>query len=204
MELSAKQIRSWQASTLRDRFTLWDGAIRSGKTIISLFAFLDWIGNHAPQGPIAIIGKTHTTIIRNILDVIGMIAPKGIGAYSMGSDRVHIMGRPVWIIGANDAQAESKVRGLTLAGAYVDEATLLPEAFFVQLLGRLSVPGASGTSPWTTTPASPPNTSPRRRKSSPASGTADSSKANGSARKAPSTTCGTPTSTSPHGTNSPA
>lgn len=142
MELSAKQIHSWQASTTRDRFTLWDGAIRSGKTIISLFAFLDWIGNHAPQGPIAIIGKTHTTIVRNILDVIGMIAPKGIGAYSMGSDRVHIMGRPVWIIGANDAQAESKVRGLTLAGAYVDEATLLPEAFFVQLLGRLSIPGA--------------------------------------------------------------
>lgn len=141
MELSHKQIESWAASTTRDHFTIWDGAIRSGKTIISLIAFIHWL-THAPTGPVAILGKTRTTIIRNILDVIAMIAPKAIGGYGMTSDRVKIMGRWVWIIGANDAQAESKIRGLTLAGAYVDEATLLPEAMFVQLLGRLSVKGA--------------------------------------------------------------
>ncbi|WP_276670275.1 PBSX family phage terminase large subunit [Schaalia cardiffensis] len=141
MELSARQIKSWAASTTRDHFTLWDGAIRSGKTIISLIAFLHWLAT-APNGPVAILGKTRTTIIRNILDVIAMIAPHAIGGYGMSSDRVKIMGRWVWIIGANDAQAESKIRGLTLVGAYVDEATLIPEAMFVQLLGRLSVPGA--------------------------------------------------------------
>lgn len=141
MQLSTKQEDSWWASTRRDNFTIWDGAIRSGKTIISLFAFIHWLTT-APAGPVAIIGKTRTTIIRNVLDVVTMIAPKGIGSYGMSSDRVLIMGRPVWIIGANDAQAESKIRGLTLAGAYVDEATLLPEAMWVQLTGRLSVPGA--------------------------------------------------------------
>lgn len=141
MRLSPKQLNSWDASVHRDFFTVWDGAIRSGKTIISLIAFLHWLPT-APRGPIAIIGKTRTTIVRNILDVIAMIAPKAIGGYSMSSDHVTIMGRRVWIIGANDAQAESKIRGLTLAGAYVDEITLLPEAMFVQLLGRLSVAGA--------------------------------------------------------------
>lgn len=141
MELSPRQIESWAASTTRDHFTIWDGAIRSGKTIISLIAFIHWLSN-APRGPVAILGKTRTTIIRNILDVIAMIAPKAIGGYGMASERVKIMGRWVWIVGANDAQAESKIRGLTLAGAYVDEATLLPEAMFVQLLGRLSVKGA--------------------------------------------------------------
>lgn len=141
MELSPRQIESWAASTNRDNFTLWDGAIRSGKTIISLIAFIHWLSN-APRGPVAILGKTRTTIIRNVLDVIAMIAPKAIGGYGMASERVKIMGRWVWIVGANDAQAESKIRGLTLAGAYVDEATLLPEAMFVQLLGRLSVTGA--------------------------------------------------------------
>ena len=30
------------------------------------------------------------------------------------------------MVGANDAKAEAKIRGLTLAGAYVDEGTLLP------------------------------------------------------------------------------
>lgn len=52
------------------------------------------------------------------------------------------MGRTVDLIGANDAQAETKIRGATIAGAYVDEITLLPEPFFVQLTGRLSVPGS--------------------------------------------------------------
>ncbi|QPK81124.1 PBSX family phage terminase large subunit [Schaalia sp. ZJ405] len=141
MELSLKQIKSWDASTSRDHFTLWDGAIRSGKTIISIMSFLSWLAS-APHGPVAILGKTRITIIRNVLDVIAMIEPKAIGGYGLNSDRVKIMGRWVWIIGANDAQAESKIRGLTLAGAYVDEATLLPEAMFVQLLGRLSVQDA--------------------------------------------------------------
>lgn len=141
MILSPKQIRSWDTSLHRDTYTLWDGAIRSGKTVISLIAFLNWLPT-APHGPIAIIGKTRTTIVRNILDVIAMIAPKAIGSYGMSSDSVLIMGRRVWIIGANDAQAESKIRGLTLAGAYVDEITLIPEAMFVQLLGRLSVTAA--------------------------------------------------------------
>lgn len=141
MKLSARQIQSWAASTTRDHYTLWDGAIRSGKTIISLIAFTHWL-HTAPKGPIAILGKTRTTIIRNVLDTLTMIAPKAIGHYSLTSDRVRIMNRWVWIIGANDAQAETKLRGLTLAGAYVDETTLLPEAMFVQLLGRLSIPNA--------------------------------------------------------------
>lgn len=139
--LSPKQKHSWYTALTRDQFTLWDGSIRSGKTVISLIAFLTWIPD-APTGPIAIIGKTRTTIIRNILDVITQIHPQAIGAYTMHSDHVQVMGRRVWIIGANDAQAETKIRGLTLAGAYVDEATLMPEAMFVQLLGRLSVTGA--------------------------------------------------------------
>jgi hypothetical protein len=34
----------------------------------------------------------------------------------------------VWIVGANDAQSETKIRGMTLAGVYGDEASLAPEA----------------------------------------------------------------------------
>lgn len=138
---SRKQVASWNGSLGPKHFTLWDGAIRSGKTVISLVAFLEWLPT-APRGPVAIIGKTQTTIARNILSVIGQIDPGAIGTYSLSSDHVTVMGRRVWIIGANDAQAESKIRGLTLAGAYVDEITLMPEAAWVQLLGRLSLKGA--------------------------------------------------------------
>lgn len=122
------------------RINVWHGSIRSGKTIASILAWLLYVRN-APAGPLAMIGKTRDTIARNVLDVIADIAPGAI-AYTRGATTARILGRLVHIIGANDARAESRLRGLTLAGAYVDEVSLVPEEFFVQLLGRLSVPGA--------------------------------------------------------------
>lgn len=139
--LSLKQVQSWNAALTINNFTLWDGAIRSGKTFISLLAFLEWLPS-APPGAIGILGKTKTTIVRNILDAISLISPKAIGKYSVHSESVEIMGRTVWLISANDNLAEEKIRGLTMAGAYVDEVTIIPESMFVQLLGRLSVKGA--------------------------------------------------------------
>ncbi|GLZ34878.1 phage terminase large subunit [Lentzea sp. NBRC 105346] len=122
------------------RINLWEGAIRSGKTIASILAWLLYVRN-APPGPLAIIGKTRDSIGRNVLDVIADIAPGAI-VFNRGAPTCRILGRLVHVIGANDAKAEKVLRGLTLAGAYVDEVTVIPEGFFRQLLGRLSVPGA--------------------------------------------------------------
>lgn len=153
MSISDRQRTAWLAfKDPQTRFVLLDGAIRSGKTVVACLAWLDWLPI-APQGHLAIIGKTRTTITRNILDVIRMIHPHAIGKYTSKSDQVTIMGRTVQVIGANDAQAETKIRGLTLAGSMVDEATLLPEPMFVQLLGRHSVTGAKMIA--TTNPDSP-------------------------------------------------
>ena len=44
--------------------------------------------------------------------------------------------------GANDIRSESKIRGLTLQGAYCDELTQFPQDFFTMLLSRLRMPGA--------------------------------------------------------------
>jgi PBSX family phage terminase large subunit len=95
----------------------------------------------APSGALALIGKTKDTIGRNVQDVINDIAPDAIN-YTRGANTCSIMGRQVEVIGANDKKAEAKIRGLTLAGAYADEVTVLPEDFFKQTLGRLSVRGA--------------------------------------------------------------
>ncbi|GAB3472377.1 PBSX family phage terminase large subunit [Actinophytocola sediminis] len=122
------------------RLNVWEGSIRSGKTIASILAWLIYVRT-APPGPLAVIGKTRDTIGRNVLDVISEIAPGAI-SYTRGAPTCRILGRLVHVIGANDAKAEKILRGLTLAGAYVDEITVIPEAFFVQLLGRMSVAGA--------------------------------------------------------------
>ena len=118
------------------RINIWEGSIRSGKTVASVIAWLAYVAA-APPGELAIIGKTERTVARNILPVIGALVP-----YKKTEGGILLLGRMVWIIGANDEGAEGKLRGMTLAGAYVDEATLVPLNFWKQLLGRLSVPGA--------------------------------------------------------------
>lgn len=127
------------------------GSIRSSKTTGQIIGWLDWLRT-APAGPLAIVGRTRDTAGRNILDVIEQLEPSII-SWRFGAPTATIMGRLHHVLGANDSKAEAKVRGLTLAGALVDEVTLLPENLFVTLLGRLSVDGARLVG--TTNPDSP-------------------------------------------------
>lgn len=122
------------------RINVWDGAIRSGKTLSSIIAWLDFL-RYGPPGPLAMIGKTLQTLERNVLDVIDELHPAAI-QHTRGSGTAIIMGRLVHLFGANNAAAEGKIRGLTLAGAYLDEATLVSREFFQQLIGRMSITGA--------------------------------------------------------------
>lgn len=116
------------------------GSIRSAKTTAQIIKYLRWVAD-APPGPLAVVGRTRDTIGRNILDVIAQLDPRAI-QWRAGAPSCVIMGRLHHVLGANDSQAETKVRGLTLAGALVDEVTLVSEDFFTTLLGRLSVEGA--------------------------------------------------------------
>src|SRR5699024_12407433 len=36
----------------------------------------------------------------------------------------------------------SRIRGMTVVAAYIDEVTVIPEEFFKQMLARMSAPGA--------------------------------------------------------------
>ncbi|WP_280412548.1 PBSX family phage terminase large subunit [Nocardia asiatica] len=145
LPMSLKQITSIVESE-SSRLCIWTGAIRSGKTISSILAFLLAVHRAPDSGLILIVGRTLQTIERNILEP--MQDEKLFGPLSRevhhtrGSNTAVILGRTVHLIGASDVRAEGKLRGLTAYLAMVDEATLLPENFWSQLLGRLSVPGA--------------------------------------------------------------
>jgi PBSX family phage terminase large subunit len=128
------------------RINIWHGAVRSGKTVASLLRLLIAIAQAPTSGRILIFGRTRETITRNVFAVLtdpalfGPLAP--LTTYNPGAATATILGRQVDVIGANDAKAEPKARGMTLCLAYGDELTTLPQAFFVQVLARLSVPGA--------------------------------------------------------------
>lgn len=56
--------------------------------------------------------------------------------------KAHLFGRNVYFVGAPDVGAVTTIQGATLAIAYVDEATCIPEPFWKMLETRLSVPKA--------------------------------------------------------------
>jgi PBSX family phage terminase large subunit len=143
LPLSPRQIIS--IAQANARINCWTGAIRSGKTVASLLRWLIYIAS-APPGELVVVAKTSQTAARNIFGPLQDYALFGELAtqteYTPGAPSGRILGRRVWVIGANDARAEGRLRGLTCAGALVDEATLVPREFFTQLLGRMSVPGS--------------------------------------------------------------
>lgn len=138
-QLGRKQLDSYRECTAP--INLWNGAVSSGKTFISSLAWARYVAS-APPGPLAMIGKTHTTLERNVLDPLTDMLPAGAIQHTRGAVTATILGRLVHVLGANDRRAEDRIRGLTLAGAYVDEATLLPPGYWDMLNTRLRVPGA--------------------------------------------------------------
>ncbi|WP_280389808.1 PBSX family phage terminase large subunit [Nocardia wallacei] len=145
LSMSRKQIASIVESG-NASITIWNGSIRSGKTIASIVAFFIGVYEAPEDAMILIIGRTLQTIERNILEpmqkrsLFGPLA--GEIHHTRGSSTAYILGRTIHLVGANDESAESKIRGSTIYLALVDEATLLPENFWTQLQGRLSEPGA--------------------------------------------------------------
>ncbi|MFI0939153.1 PBSX family phage terminase large subunit [Streptomyces sp. NPDC021020] len=138
------QIRSIAAANRR--INLWEGAVSSGKTIASAWAWMMFVPQASTTGELVMIGKTRDALYRNVLqpmmnpEIFGELAAQV--EYTPGAVTCRIFGRLVHVIGANDIKSENKIRGMTCAGAYVDEATLLPEPFWDMLLTRMRAVGA--------------------------------------------------------------
>lgn len=142
LPLSPRQITSIVESQ-EAPIALWSGAVSSGKTIASLFAFL-WRLSVAPDhGLVVIVGRSLNTIERNLIDPLQSTHLFGPLAkhihHTAGSTTATILGRTVHLVGASDARAEGRIRGSTIVLAYVDEATLVPQSFWMMLLSRLRV-----------------------------------------------------------------
>lgn len=137
MITSPKQNKSYLEAT--HRFNLWVGAVRSGKTFSSIRKFLDRLRNGVP-GDAMIIGVNRGTIHRNVLT--HMYKTLGFPCPSPMCNKTTLYGRDLYFVGAPDVSAVTTIQGSTLAYAYVDEATCIPEPFWKMLESRLSVPGA--------------------------------------------------------------
>ena len=149
--LTAKQLQSW-AAVAENRMVVCDGSVRSGKSVGMDVAWVD-LCRHAPDGNLLMAGKTERTLKRNVVDPLIEMLGNRRCRYVGGSGELFIADRRIYLVGANDERAEEKIRGLTLIGAYVDEASTVPESFWTMLLSRLSLEDARLIA--TTNPDSP-------------------------------------------------
>ena len=126
-----------------------EGSVRSGKTVAMIPKWINYIMT-APHGLLLMTGVSKDTIFDNVLDDLFDTLGEGHYKYNRQSGDLIVTWyaknikheRRIKVIGAKDEGSEKFLRGKTLAGAYCDELTLMPEHFFKQLLNRLSVKGA--------------------------------------------------------------
>ncbi|MFA9432930.1 MULTISPECIES: PBSX family phage terminase large subunit [unclassified Egicoccus] len=137
--LVGKQLASVQHATAR--LNIWEGSVRSGKTIGSILAWLRFIRT-APPGNLLMAGRTERTLERNVVHPMQDMLGRKRVRFVRGAGELWVCGRRIYIAGANDERAQEKIRGLTLVGAYVDEVSTVPESFWSMLLTRLSIDGA--------------------------------------------------------------
>ncbi len=132
------------------KIVILTGSVRSGKTAVMIPKWLEYITS--VKGLKLIVGVSKDTVYDNVLnDLFETLGPDNYVYTSTNGFlkikyRDKVSGKTLWtvckIIGAKDCGSEKYLRGKTLAGAYVDEGTLIPEGFFKQLLNRCSVEGS--------------------------------------------------------------
>lgn len=134
-------MQMWQTGKLK-RLNLLEGSVSSGKTWISLVLWAFWVASMPEDKLYMMCAKSLTTLKRNCLILLQELVGEDNFYFSFSNKEGRLFGRKILLEGANDIRSESKIRGLTLQGAYCDELTQFPRDFFAMLLSRLRVPNA--------------------------------------------------------------
>lgn len=149
MRFSEQQRRAitwWRRS--QKQAVICDGAVRSGKTLALGLGFFLWATACFQGRKFALCGKTAEAVRRNLLEQVGPLM-RGMGFFweekvSKRTLRVGLGGRvnTFYLFGGKDEGSAALIQGVTLAGALLDEAALMPRSFVEQACARCSVEGA--------------------------------------------------------------
>lgn len=126
-----------------------DGAVRSGKTSIMTWSFIEWAMREFNGQRFGICGKTVDSCTKNIIiPFISMSLAKE--RYTLRwrrSDKLLEVRRGFTtnyfeVFGGKDESSQDLIQGRTFAGVLLDEVVLMPQSFVNQALARCSVDGA--------------------------------------------------------------
>ena len=125
------------------------GAVRSGKTSIIMWSFVEWAMREFNGQRFGICGKTVDSCTKNIIiPFISMsLAKERYTIRWRRSDKLLEVRRGATtnyfeVFGGRDESSFALIQGRTLAGVFLDEVVLMPQSFVNQALARCSVDGA--------------------------------------------------------------
>ena len=119
-------------SLAQRRWNILYGATRSGKTHVSYFLALKHLREHWHDN-VLFAGKTLNTIDRNVFEEMRKLFGRRYIGNIVDKKEISIFGKKCYVVGANDERSITKIQGLGLGYAYLDELTTFPENFFQML-----------------------------------------------------------------------
>lgn len=143
--LSEKQIEFLTNSNAH--WNLAHGSVRSGKTVGTLFRFMQ-AAFECPDSQIFMVGHSSDTIYHNavrlILESPQMAVYKPFCTWYAGKRQLKFMDKTIQTLGAKDEGAIGQFQGKTMSLVYCDEMTLYPESIIDMIDTRLSNPYSMG------------------------------------------------------------
>jgi len=129
------------------RWNLAHGPVSSGKTVGSLFLFMQRVFE-CPDSQIYMFGHSSTTVyencIRLILETPQFSVFKPFCTWYPGKGELKYHDKTITVIGAKDEGAIGRIQGKTISIAYCDEMTLYPENIIDMIDTRLRLPHSIG------------------------------------------------------------
>ena len=126
-----------------------DGAVRSGKTSIMMWAYVRWAMENFSGQRFGVCGRTVDSCTKNIIvpfTAMSLAKERYIVRWRRGDKVMEVRRGAVTnyfeVFGGKDEASYTLIQGRTLAGVLLDEVVLMPRSFVEQALARCSVDGA--------------------------------------------------------------
>ena len=142
-DLSLEQYEFLRDSTAR--INIAHGPVRSGKNFIENLRMLLYLKSEPhgdPTSDIAFCGTSKDAIFRIFLRDLFALAGPANYTYNRQNGSGTIFGRAFYSFGFRKSDDYERLRGATLGGALLTEATLCHPDFFNEILARLSLDGS--------------------------------------------------------------
>ena len=152
-KLSEKQAEIIKFISEPDDTLICDGAVRSGKTVVMIMAFVIWAMTHFENTNFAICGKTVGNVEKNVLRPLFEIEGLPYTFSYRRSDSMLAVNcggikNNFYVYGGKDESSYMLIQGITLAGVFSDEVALMPRSFVEQAISkrqRANLPACSTT-----------------------------------------------------------